>query len=771
MHNPQATIYCPNPSCETPNLESHQFCQQCRTLLPKRYLWVVGPSSLQPGELLAERYWVKAAKVVLDTQPGLPIADPIKVTPAIEPYLKLFGYRLHIPQVYGQLSEFGQAKSECLLLEQAPIAAADFSAMNAGAQSLEPETIGKAVPLTQAWPQAPALRQLNWMWQLAQLWQPLSSQGVASGLLQPQLLRVEGPLLRLLELPLDQERPSLVQLGQLWQQWLPKADPTIAPALEQLCQQLIKQQIHSPEQLLAQLDQWLMIAAKSQTQRTGIATRTDQGPARQRNEDACYPPDGTVEENASSALTIVCDGIGGHAGGDVASGLAIAACQKHFEGLAVESLSASQLSNELETAVCVANDLICERNDQEYRQDRQRMGTTLVMALVRGPEIYIAHVGDSRAYWITSAGCYQVTLDDDVASREVRIGNALYRDILQQPVAGSLVQALGMGPSAILRPTVQRFILDQDCVFLLCSDGLSDYDRVEESWQSEILPMLKGQRNLATASQQLIKLANQKNGHDNVTVGLIHYQASQSQQPISLSASSADLAAPADAGSATTTLGVAPTRPKRKWPLAIWPLVGILLLGLTGALAYQLLAGSWFRARPQSNPLETPPVSSPSPAASVKVGSFWQVKPTLRQSQAASPAQPPQPLQLFSQPAQAQAGVGTLPVGSVLQVTAKQTLANQESWLWVKICSAPLATPSPESSTATGSAQSSQPSPTNAAKTKPLPAGAIGWSRATQIAEMAEQREPQQLGPNQLSACTPSAAPTPSASPSPSAGP
>ncbi len=762
MQNPQATIYCPNPRCETPNLESHQFCQQCRTLLPKRYLWVVGPASLQIGELLAERYWVKGPQVVLDTQSGLAIADPVKVTPAIEPYLKLFGYRLHIPQVYGQLSEFGQAKSECLLLEQAPIGSADFSAINAGAQSLEPAQIGKAVPLTQAWPQAPALRQLNWLWQLAQLWQPLSSQGVASGLLQPQLLRVEGPLLRLLELPLDQERPSLVQLGQLWQQWLPKANPVIVPALEQLCQQLVKKQIHSPEQLLAQLDQWLIMAAKPQAHRTGIATRTDQGPTRQRNEDACYPPNGTVEENATGALTLVCDGIGGHEGGDIASGLAIAACQKHLAGLAIESLSANQLINELETAVCVANDLISERNDQEHRQDRQRMGTTLVMAFVRGPEIYITHIGDSRAYWITSAGCYQVTLDDDVASREVRMGNALYREVLQQPVAGSLVQALGMGPSAILRPTVQRFILDQDCVFLLCSDGLSDYDRVEESWQSEILPILNGQRNLATASQQLIELANQKNGHDNVTVGLIHYQTSQSQQPVALSDSSANITDASDTG--VTTLGSAPPdRLKRKWPLAIWALFGILLLGLAGVLAYQLLPGPWFRARQQSDTLETPPSPLPNPASSVKVGSFWQVKPT-RQPQAKSSAAL-QPLQLFSQPAQAQVMPGSLPTGSVLQVTAKQTLSNQESWLRVKICSAPLATPSSEQSPASASPSSPQPSATPTAAAKPLQAGAIGWLQANQMVGMAEQRNPKQLGPNQLSACTPSATPPPSASP------
>ncbi len=119
------------------------------------------------------------------------------------------------------------------------------------------------------------------------------------------------------------------------------------------------------------------------------------------------------------------------------------------------------------------------------------MGTTLVLALVRGAEVYIAHLGDSRAYRISQQNCQQVTLNDDVASRQVRLGGSLYREVFK-PGSGSLIQALGMGSSQALRPTVQRFVLDQSCVFLLCSDGLSDGDRVEQFWQSAILPLITG---------------------------------------------------------------------------------------------------------------------------------------------------------------------------------------------------------------------------------------------------------------------------------------
>ncbi|NJK53346.1 MAG: hypothetical protein HC936_12005 [Leptolyngbyaceae cyanobacterium SU_3_3] len=133
--------------------------------------------------------------------------------------------------------------------------------------------------------------------------------------------------------------------------------------------------------------------------------------------------------------------------------------------LAGGQLDSATLIHGLERATLAANDAISERNDQEQRHERQRMGTTLVMGLAHAHEFYLTHVGDSRAYRITRTGCDQVTLDDDVASREVRLGYALYRDALQQPASGALVQALGMGNSSFLHPTVQRFVVDEDCVF------------------------------------------------------------------------------------------------------------------------------------------------------------------------------------------------------------------------------------------------------------------------------------------------------------------
>jgi protein phosphatase len=184
----------------------------------------------------------------------------------------------------------------------------------------------------------------------------------------------------------------------------------------------------------------------------------------------------------------------------------------------------------LEQGVALANDKISQQNDIDHRQGRQRMGTTLVMAIPIAHQMYITHLGDSRAYWITDHGCYQVTLDDDVASREVRLGYATYREAIQHRGSGSLIQALGMGNSALLSPTCERFILDEDGIFLLSSDGLTDFDRVEDYWETEILPVLRGESNLETAASRLVEIANTKNGHDNVTIALLHYQV-QYQEP------------------------------------------------------------------------------------------------------------------------------------------------------------------------------------------------------------------------------------------------
>lgn len=685
MENSAVTLACANLRCQAANPLNNKYCQKCSTPLSKRYLRALGAGidAYQAGDLLNGRYLCQGKRILLDTKPGLAPETAEEIPDAIAPYLRLSPYNLHIPQIYGQLRrEEANSKNAVWLIEQVPI-------YSGGAGTARE---GQIMPkLVDAWKQASAMRQLNWLWQIAQLWQPLSTYSVGSSLLMPDLLRVEGSMVRLLECAKDRNAaPKLSHLGQFWSKWIPDAHPAIAKFLQQLCHSLIQGQIGTSEALLEHLDAALTECGRWQSNSYQISTLTDSGPTRRRNEDACYPPSGTIASTITGenvAMAIVCDGIGGHEGGDVASNLAIETIQKQVEKLRSneQQWNPSTIVQELEASAYSANEAISQRNDSEKRQDRRRMGTTLVMGVARAHEIYITHVGDSRAYRITSTGCHQITLDDDLASREVRLGYAIYREAVQQRASGSLVQALGMGSSATLHPTVQRFVLDEDCVFLLCSDGLSDYDRVDQYWEKEILPILQGEVNVGTVSQRLVQLANTQNGHDNATVAVVYCQVipPQSEQPeVSLGGMAAVPVMPSNPSQATVMQADpppplapashmktqeirSPRSPQNRLPL---------LLGILGVLAFvgALLAWSFrdnlsrlFGLNSGTTPEET------SANSNFRPGEFRQLTNYILGRRAISP---PGNLQVI------------IPTGSILKV-GKSTPANSTTFWQVQVCS------------------------------------------------------------------------------------
>ncbi|KST62012.1 PP2C family protein-serine/threonine phosphatase [Mastigocoleus testarum] len=663
----------------------------------------------KPGDIIADRYLVVAKSVLLDRIPSLAVQAPaVEKLEFIKPYLKLIPFRLQVPQVYGLLPlRRGGVTQDVLLLENPPV----FPKIDSDLEvSLREE-------LTKAWGGATSMRQLNWLWQIANIWQPLASEGVASTLMETHLMRVEGPILRLLELRQDEDIVTLAQLGEFWRsRLLPFARNAIAEFLGEICHLLIDGEVKSGEQLILLLDRGLKKVGNSQSLKIRIATQTDTGPSRQRNEDACYPSSKGIlsKPPESKAMGIVCDGIGGHEGGNVASNLAIKTIEQELQQLnrfSDEDIEPGILLGDLEKAVAVANDKISERNDNENRQGRKRMGTTLVMALPIGHELYVTHVGDSRAYWITRYGCYQVTLDDDVASREVRLGYAVYRDALKQVASGSLVQALGMSPSLSLHPTVQRFVLDEDGIFLLCSDGLSDFDRVEQHWETEILPVLSGKQDLATATNKLVEIANVENGHDNVTIALLHYKVNYSEPKSALQPELADLTTVSTAHSLPTLNTSTPsnspnqktkvlpdTIPLRKAKIPLTLILPILVLG-GGLLGYFImqfkLPEPWEKGK------------SPAPAAT------RSPEPELKQSTAKTLPTPNLELQVnsefttrekleFSKQLPLDSAISEdnfspvmLPEGTVLQVVSKEPLKNNgsinsvldEHWLKLRVCS------------------------------------------------------------------------------------
>ncbi|XGB42383.1 MAG: serine/threonine-protein phosphatase [Nodosilinea sp. LVE1205-7] len=469
--------------------------------------------------MVAPRLW-------LDTQPHQPPGCPNRLPAQALPYLLTHRYRLHGPGLYGILQRTDGLV--ILLLDNVPI---------------HPQT-GEPMPgLETALLTATPLRQAYWLWQMARLWPVLAGYGVATSLLHLETVRIEGWRLRLLELHPDLQPASLADLVQLWRSLLPILSPTLTTALTPLLEGIDTDQTGG-ESLILGLNQILLTQMASIPSRFLLAGATTPGPGQPRNEDVCWPDSNSPPPPSQDGLqlAIVCDGVGGHEGGEVASQLAVQSLQLQLPALLAETEKESQvippevISDQIKAVITIVNDLINFQNDSQARVGRQRMGTTLVMAVVlpqrlqtdqgwkRVHEVYLAQVGDSRAYWITPNYCQLLTVDDDIAGREVVAGRQLLPLAQRRPDAGALTQALGTRSGDQLDIHCQRLIFDEPGVLLLCSDGLSDNFRVEEAWANYIGLIVKGIVSLEAAVAAWIELANQKNGHDNSAVVLLHHQ-------------------------------------------------------------------------------------------------------------------------------------------------------------------------------------------------------------------------------------------------------
>ncbi len=531
-------IYCTNPRCDRPeNRLNDTHCANCKTPITYRYLWAVESSSgSHPpvGSIVGNgRYRVVAPQIWLDLQPGLMPHSPLDLPDSCLPYLHLYKHRLHLPDVYGFCEEGDQ---ETLLLENVPLD-------------------GNGTPyltLLQAFGQTNAVRQVYWLWQMLELWEPLLDWQVASSLLDPNAVRVHDWRIRLRALRSDETEPTLSQLAAVWSELLPEARSSIAKPMQELCVQMHDPKVNL-DQIRTDLNQLLLEQSGQLSVGLQVFGATDVGKSRDHNEDTCFPIGSpSLQDDLLPRLSIVCDGIGGHEGGEVASHMAVQSLKPQLKAFLAELaeqttlLAPEVVGEQLEAIVRVVNNLISTQNDVQERSDRRRMGTTLVMALqlpqrVRctngtvlsnGNELYLVNVGDSRAYWMTPRGLHPLSIDDDVSVREVRMGRSIYRDALQRPDAGALTQALGTRDGALLRPSVTRFLIEDDGLLLLCSDGLSDQDLVESSWIQFAEPVLRQGMTLESAAQGWIDLANEKNGSDNISLVLTRCQVSDPSRKV-----------------------------------------------------------------------------------------------------------------------------------------------------------------------------------------------------------------------------------------------
>lgn len=517
-------IRCIVKKCKTFNPLTEKFCRRCNTPVVKRYLRIGGKLSrdYSVGDILADRFFLLDNNIVLDTRPDLLPTPADEISPIMASYLRLFSHRLHLPQVYGCI----EGEKDAFLLEY------DGIPLDDKGKPLYP----RLFPLLQdELEKASPLRQVNWLWQMLHLVKPLAKQRVLSSLMTAHNLGTCGGILKIIELLSDGDSsPTIKDLGRLWATFLPKFHPSIRDIIEKIVACIEQYLLTDFDKVLEILDQVAFILGKNcYNRRFEIITATDAGKKRKHNEDSCYPPANQIKQTKEGidTLVIVCDGLGGQKSGEVASNMAIKIVQeelkKSYEKTIKKNLNGNSWlplidAAKIHKAITIANDHITALNDQQKRQDRERMGTTIVMAMACGHEVYLASVGDSRVYWITKDACHQLTVDDDLATKEVRMGCGFYRPIAANPRTGALLQALGMDSSRRLTVHIRRFICDEESVFLLCSDGLSDYERVEQYWHSHILPIITEGADLKTTADKLIEIGLGKNGHDNITVALLH---------------------------------------------------------------------------------------------------------------------------------------------------------------------------------------------------------------------------------------------------------
>jgi protein phosphatase len=254
--------------------------------------------------------------------------------------------------------------------------------------------------------------------------------------------------------------------------------------------------------------------AKNLSDALEIVVRTDPGMVRGHNEDAVFA-------NPNLGLAILADGMGGYNAGEVASGMATTLLSTELDA-AFNATSPDEVDGE--TGAPFAHRCILEKvaatnsaifNAAESQPQYAGMGTTLVTALFYDNRVTVAHIGDSRLYRLRGAEFGPITRDHSLLQEQLDSGMISAEEARHSQNKNLVTRALGVDPE------VETEMHDHDVqpgdLYLLCSDGLNDM--VEDEEIQLTLQMLGA--NLELAATQLIQMANDNGGRDNVSVILV----------------------------------------------------------------------------------------------------------------------------------------------------------------------------------------------------------------------------------------------------------
>lgn len=237
-----------------------------------------------------------------------------------------------------------------------------------------------------------------------------------------------------------------------------------------------------------------------------IAGLTDIGSRRESNQDSI---DWYLDASGESALAVVADGMGGYRGGEIASRIAVETMMEQLQQ-PLTALAPECIGGCIEAAVKLAHERIGDARQQQ--PELHKMGTTLVLAWLHRDQLWLAHLGDSRAYLLREDELRQQTRDDTVAQNMVDDGSIAPEEVPRVPFRNVLTRALG----ATAEVTISRLALQPGDRIILCSDGLTGA-LPDRHWPALMDPTLT----LAEQAHRLVEASLANHADDNVSVILI----------------------------------------------------------------------------------------------------------------------------------------------------------------------------------------------------------------------------------------------------------
>ena len=239
-----------------------------------------------------------------------------------------------------------------------------------------------------------------------------------------------------------------------------------------------------------------------------VFSKTDIGLIRRENQDSS-----SYEVISSGCVwAVVCDGMGGVAGGKTASSVAVEHITETINKEYIEGMDTSSLSELMIKAVEESNTIIFEKAAED--RELLGMGTTCELVFVRGSSVFVVHVGDSRTYSIRGGKILQLTEDHSVVQEMVRRGELTEAQAMRHPNKNVITRALGVAPTVHIDYIEADFSYGD--VILICSDGLSNF--VSEAEIVKTVHENRGEMLIDT----LVELAKKHGGADNITATVIY---------------------------------------------------------------------------------------------------------------------------------------------------------------------------------------------------------------------------------------------------------